>query len=249
MNLINIDSVDFNTVCMGLQKRCYHLETLIITKTKFSGSFSAVMDLCIQFLPNVKKLVFCNSVFSDSQSTGEFGGISKIECLYVFDCGTNSYDIPLNKPAFSKMPYLKHLKLCNSIITDSWFIDDPSFLSKLQVLHLGHTRITSRTVSAVQNHGHNIKELCLSMVLVECRSYIFNSSEFPQLQTICLGFFYDLQCVFSLLQSCQSLQTIFVNEELAANYGKYTFIAANSQKPGIIKAVNCKHFDEVMSYL
>lgn len=234
--------LDFVEFCMNLQQNCPNLDELILTRSDFSRSFSSVIDICIHFLPDLKKLVFRYCMFVDCDSAGEYGGISEMEILYVFKCDESYYGC-LDKPPFSRMPGLKELHLYGSYTCDAWFEDDASFLNQLSVLNLGSTCVTPWTFSAIRNHGRNIKELCLSLSELQNRDLNFNRTVFPQLRKICLIDSEDVTCegIISLLQSCQSLQDVFVDEDVARSFEAHPFFVASRCKPGIVKAVDCNH--------
>lgn len=230
----------FVELCVRLQEKCPHLEVFILIRCEFSDSLSSVINLCTQFLQDVKKLVFCYCLFSDCHSTGECDGISKMEVLGVWLCEFEGKS--LKKTPFSRMPYLKELYLSGSHgIDDSLFKGDTSFLNQIQVLNLKSPNIGSRTFSVIKNHGINIKELCLLSFDLQDHDLNFNNSIFPQLTTICLVDCYRVTCegVVSLIQSCQSLQNVYVDNNVAKSFAAHPFAIANRCKSRIVKEIYC----------
>lgn len=236
----------FVELCMRLQERCPHLEVLILIQCEFSDSFSTVTDLCTQFLPGIKKLVFCYCLFSDCHSTGECDGVSKVEIFGVWGCEFKGK--PFKKTPFSRMPFLKELYLCGLRgVDDSWFEGDPSFLNQLEVLNLKSPIIGTRAFTVIKNHGINIKELCLLSHVLQDYDFDFYNSAFPQLTRICLRDCYHVTCegVVSLIQSCQSLQNIYVESDVAESFAEHPFAVANRCKSTIVKEIDCNRHREV----
>lgn len=200
------------------------------------------MYLCTMNLLELRKLKFSNCIFRDCHSTVECSSTSKIEILHVIDCGTKQNG-PLNKPPFFEMPHLRDLQLLGSTINDSWFENDISFLNQFQVLSLGYTKVTPETFIAIKNHGHNLQELCLCLIDLQDRDLNINNSVFPQLKTICLSDCYYITCegVVCLLKSIQSLQNIYINEDLAEAFARHPFAATSRGKSGIVKFLECNH--------
>lgn len=183
-NLDWTEKLNFEDICLRLQKRCPCLKMLILEHVHLSDNLPSVLGFCIQFLPGVKILVFRHSTFSECPARGEFGGISEIEVLDVSDCFIGPYQ----ELQFSKMP-------------------------QLRVLNFGNSWVTSQVFLSLQNHALNLEELYLCASLVCDDDLIFSSSMFPHLKIICLcSHFCIIDSFFSVLQSCHSLQKIYIQD-------------------------------------
>lgn len=238
--------LDFVEFCEKLQEICPHVGELIVTRCTFSCSFSAVIDLCTHFLQDLKKLAFYRCTFLvDCSPAGKYSGISNIESLDVFKCKFDYYGL-LYKPSFSKMPYLRQLQLCGSDVGDSWFEGDTSFLNQLRVLNLkGANVLFPICISTIQNHGLNLKELCLhGNILFDFK---FTYSAFPQLVTICLVHCWNVTSndIVSLLQSCQSLQNVYIGKKLAKSFAVHPYVVANGYKSKIVKETACNLIERI----
>lgn len=198
------ERLNFSELSVRLQEKCPHLETFILEDAKLSESLLLVIDLCTRLLQNIKVLVVRFSEFPDSPAKTEFDGISEIEVLDVSWCDFGLF----NQPPFSKMTYLKQLRVADTKVDDSWFEADTSFLDRLEVLDLGRTEIGCQTFRSIRNHGENLRELYLCWVNLQDNDLKFSNSLFPHLKTICLRYCCTLTCedVVSLIQSCHSLK-------------------------------------------
>lgn len=244
LNFCNRDywyqSLYFEELSMNLNKRCPHLEMLILKDAELSGSLLSVIDLCTQLLQKVQKLVFYHCSFEYSQ-IGEGSGTPQIKVLDVSRCLVkNFYNL-----TFSRMPHLKELRLFGTKVKDYWFEDD-SFFNQLHVLDMGETTISPRTLQAIQNHGFNLKKLFLCFTDFRDGYLDFNNSAFPHLKTICLKRCrVTLEGIVSLIKSCQSLENVYVDPDMAQSYAAHPFVIANACKLGIVKFVECVNHRKV----
>lgn len=228
------DPVDFERLCMSLQEKCPHLKVFTLDNTKLMHSILSVIDLCTIYLENVRGLAlhYCEfSYFDENENC-----ISKIEFLDLLGCNLGN----LGKWLFSIVPFLKELRLAKTDADDSWFENEVSFLNQLHVLDLGETEISFLTFQTIQNHGSNLKELYLCQTDdLEDGDLNFENSVFPQLNTVCLRSCRGVTCegVISLIQSCQSLENAYVDEDMAVLYAAHPFIVVNKCKLGIVKAI------------
>lgn len=156
----------------------------------------------------------------------------------------------LNKPQFSRLPNLKWLQVQGSVIEDSWFQDEPSLLNQLRELSVGYTCINSATFAAIKRHGHNLKNICLCYADLQDRDLKFDNSGFPELKTICLRDCIDVTCegVFSLIQSCPSLQNVYLDEDLAESFAVHHSVDNNRYMSRTVKKIFCNHEEEVERY-
>lgn len=229
-----IDPMDFESLCMSLKEKCPHLKVFILYNTKLMHSILSVIDLCTIYLENVRGLAlhYCESSYFDESENC----ISKIEVLDLLGCNLGN----LGKRLFSIVPFLKELRLAKTDADDSWFENEVSFLNQLHVLDLGETEISFLTFQTIQNHGSNLKELYLCQTDdLEDGDLNFENSVFPQLNTVCLRSCRGVTCegVISLIQSCQSLENAYVDEDMAVLYAAHPFIVVNKCKLGIVKAI------------
>lgn len=230
--------LDFAEFCLKLQEKFPHLEKLMLIYTELSESLSSVVDICAQLLKNVKSLAFHGCKFLGNSPRIEFSGTSKIEMLELSCCEFSLSDVL----EFSRMPHLKVLHLYNTKVYDSWFQNYTSFFNQLQVLNLHYTRITASTLTAIQNHGFNLKELYICRVNLKKHDLNFNNLIFPLLKTICLrsdGVTCDN--VVSVIQSCPSLQNVYVKKHIAKSLAVHPFFVANRCKSGLVKAIPVIH--------
>lgn len=213
-NLDSTEELNFEEFCVRLRKRCPHLEMLILEHVHFPDNLPSVIGLCTQFLPDLKILVFRHSTFSNCSTREKFGDISKIEVLDVSDCEVGRF----KKIQFSNMPQLRVLNLRNS-----GFVS-PAFLS-------------------LQEHGLNLEELYLCNTVVYPEDLIFSNSMFPRLKIICLcSNFSTVKGIFSAIQSCQSLQKLYIHEcYLGMNIMSHPFFKDNRSKFTIIEPVAQHH--------
>lgn len=171
------ERLNFEELSLTLQDKCPNLEILILSKIELSDTLLSVIDLCTQFLQKLKVLVLHLSIFSNCPKRDECGDISKIEVLDVDCCEFGYfYELP-----FSRMPYLKELRLSSRVVDDVWFKDGALFLSQLDVLDLECTAISSRTYQAIRNHALNLKALYLGYVNLDDDDLKCNNSMFPNL--------------------------------------------------------------------
>lgn len=232
--------LNFEELAVGLQRRCPHLKTLILDYATLSHSFASIINLCTTFLQDVKILMFHRSTFPACPETEEIGADSKIEVLAVSLCNLKHF----NKPLFSRMAYLKELCLNDNGLDmiDSWFQDDTSFLNKLHILDLGYTRISiGRIFPVIQNNGYSLKELYLCAADLH-DYYLTYNSVFPHLETICLKGCWSVtsQGVISLIQACQCLQNVYVDEKVATDVATmYSFTVANKCKTIVKSILHC----------
>lgn len=240
------DQLMFEDISMTLQKQCCHLHTLIFCDTELSVNLQSIINLCAHFLQNVRVLVLRNSKFGSNPVNGEYNEISKLEVLDVRRC----FPASGNRPLFSIMPHLKKLCLADVVqIDDFWFEDDFSFLSQLEVLDLGNTMIHIDTFLALQARALNLIELYL------CRTIIWNAAlmefVFPKLKTICLNFCYyvNYEGIVSIIESCPSLQNIYVKEKVAESYAKCDFVDQNESKLEVVKVANSDNHFMLKDYL
>lgn len=220
-----LDFVEFSEM---LHKRCPHLQTLILRHAHLSGTLQNAVDLCTQFLQNIKVLVFHYSIFANCPTEEKYDCISKIEVLDICGCVLGDF----NRPPFSRMPNLKKLYLAHTGANSSWF-QDPSFLKQLEVLDLSRTeKIFPHTFQIIKDHGLQLKELYMCSSYLHDRHLNFNNSVFPSLETISLKFNYCVTCegVISLIQSCPSLCQVFVCVIVAESFAVHPFVVANKCK-------------------
>lgn len=220
-----------------LQKICPHLKKLNLVGAVLSCSIQSVIDLCTKFLPDVKILILNYCYFSVYSPRGELVVSSKIELLDLSQSWLGHFS-PL-EPAFSRMPHLKQLHLSNTNINYYWFEDDISFLSQLDILDVGCTPISSNAFSLIRCYGFNLKELFLCKLFLHDAELHLNNSVFPHLKTICLKHCSAVTCegVVSLIQSCQSLQNVYVDQEVAASYAAHPYTITNKSKLEIVKFI------------
>lgn len=124
---------------MKLKERCPDLEALIFEEAVLTDDFPSVIDLCTRCLHKFKILVFHFCEFPDCHAKEKCDSISKIEILDLKFCDLGHF----SKPLFSKLPYLKQLRLNGTSKIDSWFHDDTSLFNQLHVLDVGYIYIGS----------------------------------------------------------------------------------------------------------
>lgn len=188
-------------------------------------------------MQKLKVLVLHLCTFSDCPKRSECGDISKIEVLDVDCCEFGHF----YKPPFSRMPYLKELRLSSRDVDDVWFKDGALFLSQLHILDLEGTAISSRTYQAIRNHALNLKKLYLGYVNLDDDDLKCNNSMFPNLTDICVKYCHGVTCeaIVSRIQSCQSLESVYVDENVAEFYAAHPFVVFNKIKLEIVKAIDC----------
>lgn len=232
------EPVNFTQLCIRLQEKCPRLKVLILHESKLSDSLPLIIDLCIQFLPNVKTLVLHFSEIPGYPTRSKCDADSKIEVLDVYGC----YLGHMNRPPFSRMSCLKELHLGLTCVHDFSFKEDISFLNQLEVLNLSDTWTGSTTFQAIQSNALNLKELYMCGIAVEDEDLRLSNSAFPQLKIACLASCHRVTCwgVYLFVQSCESLQNVYVDEDLAETYAENPFIISR-YKTGIVKAIDCDH--------
>lgn len=242
------EHLNFEELCLRLQRSCPCLKILIFSGAILSDNLTPIIDLCTQFLHGVKILVFRHSSFPSRRLVANAGGCSKIEILDISDCDfyfdPDDYEEMdfVDKPPFSRMPNLKQLHLYGSNVGYSWFQDDISFLNQLQMLNLGCTHIRSRTFLILLNHGHNLKELYLCEIDLQRLDVNFGNSVFPSLETICIRDSYVIcEPIISLIQSCRSLQNVYVNDGMAKDFAAHPYVVTNRRMAEIVKPIHSDH--------
>ena len=238
--------LDFRRFCMTLSTKCPMLKTLVLHYIDFTLDIQSVIDLCRQNLPNLEILSIRDFHFVHNSLKIEFDGHSKIKYLDIYDNDNWTWDLKLK---FLKMSNLKWLSLVDVGVRDSWFQGDISFLNNLQVLQIRRAKIGSRTIQSLQNHAFNLTELylCHSVGLKDT-DFSFSHSVFPQLVTVCLRCCHAVtsEGIINFVRSCQSLQNVYVDDEMAESCAQHPFIVANESKLQIVKPIdNCMHYDDV----
>ena len=245
-----IGGLNFEELCVKLKERSPRLHTLILQYALITDSLSSVIDLCGEFLPDLKVLVIRDSQFGNSSREREYHGIPKMEILDVSRSGNFGR---ISKNSLSKMSYLKRLNLSGTFKRDNrwfWYSENVSFLHQLEFLDLGDTDISSSAFRILQNHALNLTKLFLCWATLFDNDFQFSGSVFPVIKVICLKNCRYITCegIVSFLQSCQTLQDIYVDREVAESYSRHQFVAANPSKLGIVKATdNCHHYKALLS--
>ena len=235
----------FEVLCVRLQKRCPQLHTLTLHFVKLSLSLKSAIDLCSKFLPKVEVLAFRFSEITDCYKKRKYDGLSKIKVLDLCKC---IYIREFHDPVFPKMPYLEILNLAYSTADDYWIQGDTSFLSRLKILNASGTLIHCRTFGILQSHASNLTELYLCRTFVKNADFQFNNSVFPQLKTICLRGCVRItsEGIVFLTQSCQSLENIYVDEEIAESYANHPLVIFKRCKLDIVKTIHhCRHYCKI----
>lgn len=242
-----LGEMNFEEFCVKLKEKCPHLHTLILHNALFSVSLPSVINLCSEFLGNLRALILTKSEFHKHCPERNYDGIPIIEILDISECldiGRSSMQ------TFSRMTYLKKLNLSGTEVTDYWFWskDDLFFLHQLELLHLGDTEISHETFHKLQKYAVNLTELYLCWARLYDEDFCFSNSVFPRLKTICIKFCSFVTCdgIISLIQSCQSLQNVYVDKDVAESYAKHDFSAANMSKLEIVKTIdNCDDHEKL----
>lgn len=235
--------LNFEQLSVKLQEKCPHVKMLSLKYAVLSDTLPLIIDFCSLFLQKIEVLVLHYSLFPDNPAKRVVSSSSKIEILDVSCCHLGYF----NKPPFLRMPNLKQLHLSYTNVNDSWFENDSSFLNQLQVLDLGSTKIKSGTFQAIQNHALQLRELYLCYADLD--ELNFRHSVFPHLTTICLrGCDVTCEGIVSLLQSCQSLQNIYIRQYVAQSYARHPFVSFNEFKLEIVKVNSCSDH-RVKNYL
>lgn len=232
------EPLNFIELCVKLQERCPQLEMLFLKGAELPFSLLQIIDLCTQYLQNVRSLILRSAEFPEYRKARKSGKVSEIEVLSLYGCDfTKIIELP-----FLRIPNLKELNLTNTNIEDSWFRKNTVFFKKLEVLHLGFTSIGFKAFQLIQNNGLYLKELYMCGTNLEDKDFIFNNSVFPQLKTICLTYcYYNLtsEGIVSLIQSCQTLENVYVEQRLAESYAEHPYILVNRCKLEIVKVNSC----------
>lgn len=243
-----IEPLHFEKLAMRLKESCPYLEKIILDTVNLSNSLPSVIDICTQLLEKVQVLVFQSCTFPNYPTKGEFGGTSKIKVLGVNCCQIQHF----NTPAFSRMACMKELYLTHMNIYDSWFENKWALFNQLHVLDVGFTRIGSWTFQAIGTHAFNLRELYMCCTYLRDDDLRFDNLIFPNLKTICLrscrGARVTCRGVISLIQSCHSLQNIYVDEDVAECYAAHPFVV-NKYKLEIVKAADCSVHYKLRNYL
>lgn len=212
------EQLNFEELCLGLQRRCPRLEMLNLECVHLTDNLPSVIGLCTHFLSSVKILIFHHSKFFDCPTREEFSGVSKIEILDVSDSNLGyPYEIQ-----FSKMP-------------------------QLRVLNLRNTYINSRTFRQLPNHGLNLEELYLCGTFVTSDYLLFTNSMFPHLKILCLDCHFSTRTgIPSVIQSCQSLQKVYIREHFVkTKIHLHPFFEQNRCKFNIVEGVDEDHIHNV----
>ena len=240
--------LDFEQLCVKLFEKCPRLHTLTLHHALFSVSLPSVLNLCSKFLPNLIALILSMSAFSLDSKEKEYNFLPKIEYLDVSKCANVRIS---SLYSFSKMHYLKKLNLSGTRVTDNWFEneDNATFLHQLESLHLGNTSICDKTFRTLQNYAVNLVELFLCWTGLNDNDFSFSNSVFPVLKTICLRHsFVTHEGIVSLIQSCQSLENIYIDGDVAELYANHPFVSSNVSKLGIVKALNNCYRHEKLNF-
>lgn len=229
------DGLDFKKICLIIKEKCPHLQTLKLCHAEFFDGLSSSIDLCTQILPSVRKLGFYESSFVGWHDT-EYSGVSKIEVLDVVECHVREFDIiPL-----SKMRSLRKLNLYGTHVNQLFFKDEiVDFLNQLKVLNVGFTEISYlSSTEATLNEIVNLEELYLCALNISETDLDLSSLALPHLKTICIRSCMEVDCedVISLIQSCPSLENIYVEEDVADSCTRDAFFLTNRCKLKIVKA-------------
>lgn len=231
--------LDFEELCVMIQEKCPHLQLLNMWNALFSNNLQSITDLCTRFLPNVRRLVFYHCGFMEWSARMSNSGVSKIEALDVVKCYFELFDFP----PLSKIPCLRELNLHGTVVNELLFENDIPFLNQLKVLNLGFTGIEYlRTFKTILSHAVNLEELYLCDINLYINDLNLNNLALPHLKTICLRSRWDVACddIISLIQSCQSLENVYVDDDVAESYAKDPFVVNNRCKLEIVKANNIR---------
>lgn len=231
------EPLNFMELCVKLKERCPQLEALFLKGADLTLSLSIVIDMCTKSLENVKSLTLRSVQFSERRRIRtKDSDIPKIKVLNLYACNLKKTNEFIN----SSMPILKELNLTNTNIDDTWFDVDPIFFKELEVLHLGFIGIGSRAFQKIQNNALYLKKLYLCGTKLEDKDLI--NSVFPHLKTICLTYCYHTltsEGIVSLVQSCPSLENVYVEKKIAESYAEHPYILLNRCKLEIVKINSC----------
>ena len=67
-----LGAMDFKEFCVRLQEKCPHIHTLILHNALLSVSLHSVINICSEFLQNLKALVLHKSEFNKSYEKREY---------------------------------------------------------------------------------------------------------------------------------------------------------------------------------
>ena len=237
------ERLNLEMFCAILKGRCPNLQALILCNAELSVCLGTVIDICADFLPTLLKLEFRSSNFEDLLDDGamKFGGISKIEVLSVFGCKMYKGGAP-----FSKMPCLKKLFLAETddFSFQYWFWKNISLLEQVEVLNLQDTLFDFGILATLKEHALKLTHLCMCRARVPHGWYSFFDLNFPSMMEVCLV---DCQNVTGadivyLIQSCPSLQQVYVHEGLAQSYAENPSVVTGRCQSDIVKTVyECPH--------
>ena len=231
-----VEQLDFEAFSSRLKEKCPRLRVLILHNADLSVSFPTAIDVCVYFFPSLQALAFRSCKFADSSVISDMCGCNIVE----------SY----RKQPFSKMSCLKNLYLVDNknicINVCSLFDQDIAFMSRLEILNLHRRLISSRTFQALRQHASNLTELYLcENTRLHDSDLALRNFEFPCLKIICLAnsFWISATGIVSLLQSCPSLQRVYVDIELAFCYAKHPAVASKQCRSNILAvSIKCPHF-------
>ena len=234
--------LNFEELCQKLTAKCFHLHTLILHHAIFSVHFYSVISFCCEFFPNLKVLMLPKCHFGFDSTKKLFAGFSSIEVLDVSYCNIKQYSTCLFRLV---MPNLKRLNLSGVRVSD-WMSECACFLHPLEFLQLGRTNIPFPFLNVLRQNCANLTELCLRYTDITDRDLEF--LELPLLKTVCLK---DCKAVtsegiVSLVQSCRSLENIYVDRDVAESYAEDPFVIANASQLGIVIVISdCDHHNKL----
>ena len=236
------ERLKFETFCCNLGSRCSSLKALILHNTLFSVSLRSAIDLCRQSMPNLEIISFRDCSFTDYSVKVGCDHPSKLKVLDVY---YTHGSVSSTKLTLLNMTSLKKLCLFGTSVNDDWFSGDTSSLRHLQVLNLQAARdISSRTFQILQVHAPNLIELYLCRTNLGDSDFTFDRPVFPQLRILCLIKCLHVTCVgvVSLVQSCQFLQDVYVDDRVVYSYAEHPFVIDNWRKLEIVKTNTCMHY-------
>lgn len=230
------EALDYAELCVKLKGRCPNIKVLTVTDTALSESVPSVVNSCSKYLPDVKYLAFHRCVFASyPPKEKEFSSTSSIE---VLDLSWSTLG-GASKPHFKQMPQLKVLCLHDTNVNISWCHGDLSFLDQLEVLDLGLTAINGVIFQAIEHHGFNLKELYLCSMDLKEHDSTFKDSKLPHLKTICFSLTsVSSDVIVSLMRSCPTLESVYVDKDAAKSVAKHPFVVANKCMGEIVKVIS-----------
>ena len=244
--LRSIGFLNFEEFCAILATKCPLLKRLVLHNIYFTVSLQSVIHLCTLNMSNLEILSIHYFDFIDYSLKRKSDGHSKLKYLDIYNNQGNTYNLTLR---FLNIYSLQRLTLDDAGVNGSWFQGDISFLDNLQVLLLRRAKIGTRTIQSLQNHALNLTELylCHSTGLKDS-DFRSSDSVFPKLVTVCLRYCHAVthEGIINFIRSCQSLQNVYVGDEVAESYAQHPFIIANERKLQIVKPIDiCMHYDDV----